>query len=236
MIKCIIVDDEPLALQLLNSYAEKIDDLEVLGTFSNPLDALKFVQANHVNVLFLDIQMPELTGVQLIKIIDKENIQVVFTTAYPEFAAEGFELEATDYLVKPISLGRFIKAVNKVQKKLQSTATTTFAETPPTHTASYLFVKSEYRHQKVDFGNILFLKGLGDYVAIHLEDGSKLLTLEKMKGFQASLPSDQFIRVHKSYIIAIEKINFIEKNRITIADEIIPIGATFQKDFWKKIE
>lgn len=224
---CIIIDDEPLAVDLLESYASKIEDLEVIGTFNNALDALKVLRAQPVDVLFLDIQMPEITGIEFKKIISKD-IKVIFTTAYSEYALESYDLDAVDYLLKPITFQRFLKAVEKLNTKTVTTASTEAEKN------DYLFVKTEYRHQKISFSDILYLKGLSDYVAIQTKD-SKVLTLQNMKDFEKSLPKNKFIRVHKSYIVALEQIEFIERNRIVIEGEYIPIGATYKDAFWNTI-
>ncbi|WP_299114375.1 LytTR family DNA-binding domain-containing protein [uncultured Winogradskyella sp.] len=222
---CIIIDDEPLAIDLLESYASKIEDLEVIGTFNNALDALKILREKSVDLLFLDIQMPEITGVEFKKIISPD-INVIFTTAYSDYALESYDLNAVDYLLKPITFQRFIQAVEKVKKKSAASITNDNSE--------YLFVKTEYRHQKIFFSDILFLKGLSDYVSIQTKSG-KVLTLQNMKDFEKNLPKDKFIRVHKSYIVSLEHIEYIERNRIIIQGEHIPIGATYKDAFWAKI-
>jgi len=223
---CIIIDDEPLAVNLLESYVSKIEDLELVGTFNNPLDALKLLRETSVDVLFLDIQMPEITGVEFKKIINPD-LKVIFTTAYSEYAIESYDLNAVDYLLKPITFQRFLQAVEKVQEK-------TAIPTPQDDSIDYLFVKTEYRHQKLFFSDILYLKGLSDYVAIQTKDG-KVLTLQNMKDFEQTLPSHRFVRVHKSYIVSLEHIEFIERNRVVIQGEYIPIGATYKDAFWKQI-
>lgn len=222
---CIIIDDEPLAIDLLESYASKIEDLEVIGTYNNALDALKLLRETTVDLLFLDIQMPEITGVEFKKIINPD-IKVIFTTAYSEYAIESYDLNAVDYLLKPITFQRFLQAVEKVNKNSVSAV----AEV----SKDYLFVKTEYRHQKLFFSDILYLKGLSDYVAIQTKE-EKILTLQNMKDFEQDLPKDKFIRVHKSYIVALEHIAYIERNRIVIEGEYIPIGATYKEAFWNKI-
>ncbi|RZN78873.1 MAG: response regulator transcription factor [Winogradskyella sp.] len=223
---CIIIDDEPLAVDLLESYASKIEDLEVIGTFNNALDALKILREKSVDLLFLDIQMPEITGIEFKKIINPD-INVIFTTAYSEYALESYDLNAVDYLLKPITFQRFLKAVEKIKNK-------SVVNTVDNNKNDYLFVKTEYRHQKLFFSDILYLKGLSDYVAIQTKEG-KVLTLQNMKDFEKSLPKDKFIRVHKSYIIALQQVEFIERNRIVIDGEYIPIGATYKDAFWTKI-
>ncbi|WP_235294269.1 LytR/AlgR family response regulator transcription factor [Portibacter lacus] len=225
MTRCIIIDDEPLATKLLEAYTEKIDQLELVQIFTNPLEALGFLQSNSVDLIFLDIQMPELSGIQFAKIIG-DKTRIIFTTAYPNYAIEGFELNAVDYLMKPITLERFIKAVNRVMAEESA---------PPAKTQNYIFVKTENRHQKINYEDILFLKGYGDYVAIQTTNG-KILTLQKMKHFEADLPSDQFIRVHKSYIVSIPKIEYVEKSRVVIGDEYIPVSATYADEFYKIVK
>jgi len=220
VINCIIIDDEPLAAQLLSSYANKVEDIDLLGVFHNPLSALAFLKESQVDLVLLDIQMPELSGTQLAKIVDPD-IEIIFTTAYPEFAVEGFELKALDYLVKPISFMRFLDAINRYR------SLHTKQKTIQNDLQQFLFVKSEYRLQKINTSDILYLQGNGVYCNIICAD-KKILTLEKLSSFEARLSSRQFIRVHKSYIIAIEKIEYIEKKRIRIGDTIIPIGLTYE--------
>lgn len=223
MIKCIIVDDEPLGGQLIASYADKVNHLEVLGTFTNPLEAHSFLQDNDIDLIFLDIQMPELSGVQLAKLIG-DSTKVIFTTAYPQYAVEGFELKAIDYLVKPISLTRFLEAVSRMQLPEGDT-------TIEVGDKDYIFIKTEYRHQKVLLQDILFLKSMGDYVQV-VTAAEKIMTLERMKTFENDLPQSQFVRVHRSYIVSIGKIDFIERNRIRIREEVIPLGTTYADAFW----
>ncbi|MBL4708078.1 MAG: response regulator transcription factor [Flavobacteriales bacterium] len=227
MITCIIVDDEPLAGSLLSSYAEKLGYLTVLKSFTNPIEALSFLQSNTVDLLFLDIQMPELNGIQLAKLVPTHT-RIIFTTAYPNYALAGFEVEAMDYLVKPISFEQFVTSSSRIFK---TKTVRTEQSKPPTE---HIYVKTEYKLQRIDFHSINLLKGLGDYTSIITPTG-KILTLENMKSFEERLPSAVFIRVHKSYIIPFKKINYIEKNRIHIGQEVIPIGSTYQENFWKQL-
>lgn len=228
MIRCIIIDDEPPAVQLLRAYAEKIEDVHLLGTFTNPMEAWTFLQANSVDLVFLDVQMPELNGVQFAQLVG-DKAAIVFTTAYPDYAVTGFELKALDYLVKPITLQRFLEAVGRQRELAQATPINT-AESAP----DFVFVKTEYRHQKVQLKDIQYLKGMGDYVAIYTSK-EKILTLENMASFEQKLPERQFIRIHKSYIISWQQIEFIEKNRVVLAGERLPIGATYQQRFWDQV-
>lgn len=221
MINCMIIDDEPLAAQLLSSYVEKVEDIKLLGIYHNPLSALAFLKEAQVDLIFLDIQMPELSGTQLAKIVDP-GIEIVFTTAYPEFAVEGFELKALDYLVKPISFIRFLDAIDRYRTLHKR------QETKQVTPQQFLFVKSEYRLQKINTSDILYLQGNGDYCNI-ICPNKKTLTLEKLSSFEDRLSAQQFIRVHKSYIIAIDKIEYIEKKRIKIGETMIPIGSTYEE-------
>lgn len=223
MIRTIIVDDEPLALKLLQNYSNKIEQIKVLASFTNPIEALNFLQKEKVDLIFLDIQMPELNGLNLAKLIGNET-KIIFTTAYSDHAVDGFELKALDYIVKPISLARFLDAVSRFSPKQQNIAA---VDTTLAKSLEYMFVKTEYRKQRVDFSEINYLQGMGDYCAIILND-SKIMTLEKMRSFEVRLPRRQFLRVHKSYIVALDKINYVEKNRIKILDKLIPIGATYE--------
>lgn len=229
MIRCVVIDDEPLAGQLLASYIEKVEDLVLVNSFTNALEAWTFLQKEQIDLIFLDIQMPELNGVQLAKLIG-DQARVIFTTAYPDYAVEGFELKALDYLVKPISLQRFLSAINRYNEHSAIKPVSTLKEA-----SSYIFVKTEYRHQKIAFDEILYLKGMGDYVSIHTEK-DRIMTLENMKSFELKLPKERFIRVHKSYIISLEKLEFVERNRAKIREELIPIGATYQADFWARLK
>ena len=229
MIKCLIIDDEPLAAQLLSSYAEKAEQLELLGTFSDPLKALGFLQLNPVDLIFLDIQMPELKGTQLAKIINPE-ISIIFTTAYPDYAVEGFELKALDYLVKPISFQRFLSAIQRFTKEEKKEK-----ENVQRDTRDYLFVKTEHRLQRLAYADILYFQGMGDYIRIYTS-GESIMTLENLKSFEEKLPQDQFIRVHKSYLVAIDKIDFVQNHRIKTGETYIPISRTYQDDFYKMVD
>jgi len=228
---CIIIDDEPLAIELLSDYVGKMQDLKLVGSFTNPIEALHSLEKQPVDLIFLDIQMPELTGIQFMK-ITKGKTKFILTTAYENFALESYEYNVVDYLLKPITLDRFITAVAKVDSK--NSAKENISPTQKT-SQNFLFVKSGYKTQKVKFDDILYFEGLSDYVAIHSPEG-KILTLEKLKYFAATLPSDRFVRVHKSFIISIEKIDFIERNRVVIGEKYIPIGAIYAEAFWKKVK
>jgi two-component system, LytTR family, response regulator len=228
MIRCLIVDDEPLALNLLKDYLSKVLDLELVKATTDVFEALQIAQKGETDLIFLDIQMPELTGLQFMKILNGKS-NIILTTAYQEYALQGFEYDVVDYLLKPFSLERFIIAVNKAKNKLQTKCPE--AVSPAN---DYIFVKSEYRMVKIELKHILFLESLRDYVGIHTAK-EKILTLQSLRSFEEQLPPRQFIRVHKSYIVSIEKIDAIEKKNLIINGTYIPLGDTYQEAFWKKM-
>ena len=230
MIHCLIIDDEPLALQLLAQYAERSTDLVLIKTFSNPIEALHFLNSHTIDLVFLDIQMPELTGIQLMKIIN-QKYEIIVTTAYSNYALEGYEFDVVDYLLKPISLDRFLIAVEKVKKRLSSST-----ERIKTSSAKkFFFVKSGHKTLRINFVDILRLESQGDYVAIILPH-KIVLTLENLSYFEGVLPTDNFIRIHRSHIICLSKIDFIERNRVVINKAFIPISISYQKKFQEKIK
>ncbi len=228
MIKCVLIDDEPLALELLEAHISKTNSVELLQSFTNPIEALQQLEQLQPDVIFSDIQMPELTGVQFSKIVGNKY-PIIFTTAYDQYALEGYELDIVDYLLKPISLERFQKAIGKL------TARNT-AGTPAVQNAApdYIFVKSEYKTLKVNLADIHYIKGMADYVTLVLKD-QKIHTLENLKHYEKTLPASQFMRVHKSYIIAMDKIEFIERNRAVILGEYIPVSDTYKKAFFDRV-
>ena len=188
MITCAIIDDEPLAIKLLETYISKLDNLKHVSSHSNPLEGLANLKSNPVDLLFLDIQMPEISGIELAKILP-DFTKIIFTTAYPNHAVKGFELKALDYLVKPISLLRFMQAVERFQETTEQQSST------PTIDQDYIFVKTEHRKMKIDLDEILYLKGMGDYCQVILKD-QKVMTLEKLHSFENRLPRNQFRRIH----------------------------------------
>ncbi|MBN8856489.1 MAG: DNA-binding response regulator [Sphingobacteriales bacterium 50-39] len=228
-IRCIIVDDEPLAVALLADYVQKTPGLEVILRTTHVLDALQAVQEDRADLLFLDIQMPELTGIQFMKII-RRHCAVILTTAYTQYALEGYEYDVVDYLLKPITLDRFMIAVEKAKQRLRRVPEK-LSEASPVHVPDHpdhLFVRTEYRIQRVDLASIYYIEALRDYVAIHTGTG-KILSLESMKHMEELLPEDQFIRIHKSYIIHRNKIDFLERGRVVIGKEYLPIGDTYKE-------
>ena len=219
-IRCIAIDDEPLALEVISRFAEKIPELDLLATFANPIEATSFLRENPVDLLFLDIQMPDLTGMQFLESLP-ELPMIIFTTAYSEYAADSYEVNAIDYLLKPIPFDRFLKAVNKAIKEFQS---------KDPQTLEYLFIKSDTRYFKVNYDDIKFIEGMRDYVAVHTPK-QRILTLMSMTRILERLPSDRFMRVHKSYIIGIRHIELVQNHRITIAGREIPISNSYREAF-----
>jgi two-component system LytT family response regulator len=223
-IKCIIVDDEPLAVSLLADYVLKTPGLEIVLRTTHVLEALQAVQEDKADLLFLDIQMPELTGIQFMKII-RNRCRVILTTAYTQYALEGYEHDVVDYLLKPITLDRFMIAVQKVKERLPAS---------PAKKPDHIFIKTEYRIQRVDLAAITYIEALRDYVAIHA-GGEKILSLESMKHMEGLLPEDQFIRIHKSYIINCSRIDFLERGRVVIGAAYLPIGDTYKDKVKEKL-
>lgn len=238
MINCLVVDDEPLALDIIEDYISKIPFLKLYKTFQNPIDALTVVQEGKIDLVFLDVQMPELTGIQFLKIANGK-CKVILTTAYPQYAVEGYEHNVVDYLLKPIAFDRFYKAAQKAQDMLcnvQSQPNLPVAEAAPANFShNFIFVKTEYKIQKIYLDDILFIEGLKDYISIYTQK-ERIITLQSMKKIDEALPDHQFVRVHKSYIVALDKIESIERSRILIGDKIIPIGDTHRDYFFKMIE
>ena len=222
-IRCIVLDDEFLAVKLLNGYIEQTGGLKlVLGT-TKASEAIELIKNGLADLIFLDVQMPEITGIELMNITRNFDSKVILTTAYSQYALEGYEHDIIDYLLKPITFDRFLKAVNKAKARLQVTPSK-----PPVSTPDFIFVKTEYRLQKVMLANILYLEGLRDYIAFHTTAG-KILSLERMKNMDELLPQNSFIRIHKSYIININNIDYLERGRIVINKEYLPIGETYKE-------
>ncbi|MFN3849531.1 MAG: LytR/AlgR family response regulator transcription factor [Spirosomataceae bacterium] len=241
MIRCLAVDDEPLALDVIANYVQKVPSLTLVKTTTDPLEALSLIQQGEVDLLFLDIQMPTLTGIQFLRVMNG-RCKVILTTAYSEFALEGYEYDVIDYLLKPISFERFLKSVSKlssrnekiieVEKPTNNEAITVKIENNPT--LDFIFVKTEYKIQKLNLSDILYIEGLKDYVSIYTIS-ERILTLQTMKKTEEMLPSNRFVRVHKSYIVSLEKIDSIERQRIFIGKNVIPVGDSYQKDFMRLI-
>jgi len=225
-ITCIIVDDEFPALKLLADYVQKTSGFDLLLKTTSALEALSFLNEHKVDLIFLDVQMPELSGLELMNVIKNTDTKVVLTTAYNAYALDGYTHDVVDYLLKPITFERFLIAVNKVRKRI-GTEKADMAVNPQQR-PNYIFVKTEYRIQKVLLSTIFYIEGLGDYITIHTNAG-KILSRERMKNLEESLPSDNFLRIHKSFIINADQIEYIEKGRIVINKEYLPIGESYKE-------
>jgi two-component system LytT family response regulator len=238
MIKCLVVDDEPLALQILEDYISKIPFLTLVKATTNAIEALTLVQEGNIDLVFLDVQMPELTGIQFLRIANGKA-KVVLTTAYSQYALEGYELDVVDYLLKPIAFDRFFKSAQKAQAIIQPANKQPAEAIQPVQQQDFLsdfiFVKSEHKIQKIHLHQILFIEGLKDYISIFTQS-ERIITLQNMKKMEEILPEKHFVRVHKSYIVALNKIDSIERGRIFIGDKTIPVGDTYRDDFFKIID
>jgi two-component system LytT family response regulator len=235
-LKCIAIDDEPLALEIIRDYISRVPFLELEQTFDNAIDSVDYLKNNIIDLMFLDIQMESLTGIQLVKVLSNKP-EVIFTTAFDKYAVEGFELDAADYLLKPISFERFVKAVDRVYNRLRSDKSKKqYPEVTISNPAeNYFFVKTENRLQKVFFNDILYIEGQGDYLRIICRE-SKIMTLQNFRTLMSIFPSDNFIRVHKSYMIAVNKIESVSKNRIKIGTTTIPVSESYKNSFYETLK
>lgn len=233
-LQCLVVDDEPLARKLLVDYISKIPSLALVGTCTNPLEAREVLQANKVDLLFLDIQMPEITGINFLKTV-KVQPMVILTTAYSEYALEGYELDVVDYLLKPITFERFLKAIEKVN--LRTAPIPIAGETVQGNASEqeFVFVKDGTKIIKVKYDDILYVEGLKDYVVIHTPN-KKITSLQRMKAMETELPEAKFIRIHNSFIVALDAIESIQKNEVLIGGKLLPISDTYKKSFMDFID
>ena len=232
MINVIIVDDEPLALDVLETYIEKIPELNLIQRCNNALEANEALNNHKIDLMFLDIQMPQLTGTEFLKTLAKPPL-VIFTTAYDNYAVEGFELNAIDYLLKPISLERFMKAVNKAAEQLDLQKGGHPGEGNPEENADFIFVKADKKLVKIKYSDIVYIEGLKDYVIIRLEN-SRVITLQTMKSLESKLPADIFKRIHRSYIVNIDRINAVMGNMVEVTEKNqakhLPVGKNYRED------
>jgi len=233
-LRCIAIDDELLALDVITDYIHKTPFLELVYSTSQVLDALPLVESGGADLVFLDIQMPQLNGLQFMKIIHGKAL-VIFTTAYPQYALDGYEHDVLDYLLKPVAYERFYKAAQKALSAIRPSQPLTAYEKPAAELPNFIFVKTDNKMVKVQLSDILFVEGLKDYIAIQTT-AEKIITLQNMKRMEKILPASRFVRVHKSYIVSLEKTDTIERNRIFIGDHIIPIGDTYREPFFQLIE
>jgi DNA-binding LytR/AlgR family response regulator len=218
MIRCIAIDDEPLALQVIKEYASRIPFISLKETFTNPEEAKQWMEQNEVDILLLDIQMPDINGVQFYKSLSKKP-QVIFTTAYSEYAVEGFNVDAIDYLLKPFEFDRFLKAMYKAKEYIE------FLTNQELQLAS-IFIKVDYQLMKINLKEVELVEGLDDYIRIHIKP-KPVLTLMTLKSLQDKLPSQEFVRIHRSYIVPVSKIESFGKNKVKVAGREIPVGSSY---------
>jgi two-component system LytT family response regulator len=239
-IRCLIIDDKPLAIDILADFAGKIPFLELIATTTNPIEGLSVIREQEIDLVFLDVQMPELTGLQFLKIAGKQCL-VVLTTAYAEYALDGFENDVVDYLLKPISFERFYKAAEKAYRFLRQELNNnvsgqidekTAQQLPP---VEFLFVKTEHRIQKVNIRDILYVEALQNYISFNTLTG-RILSLQPLKKIEPLLPQNEFVRVHKSYIVSLRHLASVERGRVFIGETIIPVGDIYRENFYKRVD
>ena len=235
-IRCAILDDEPMAVALLSKYVEKISSFELVKATTNPFEILELIAQTTIDVLFIDIQMPELTGIQMMEMLGNKT-KFVITSAYSEYALKGYEHNVVDYLLKPISFDRFYKCIQKIESLALEKPAPTVEIVAKTEEKpdEFLFIKTDGKLVKINLNDLLLVEGLKDYLYLHLKN-EKLIVLDTLKDFEAKLPASDFMRVHKSYIIRLDQIETIERNRVFIQKNIVPIGETYKIKFqdWVK--
>lgn len=225
MIQCIAIDDEPLALELVSTFCAEINFIQLQKTFTRTSDALQYLKENKVDLLFLDIQMPDISGIEFYKNLE-EKTMVIFTTAYSEYAVEGFNLNAIDYLLKPYELERFKKAINKAKEFYEYNK-------KETNESNFIFVRADYSLIKIDCNEIIYIESVDDYLKIHLTGKKPIMTLSTLKSIENKLPPSHFIRVHRSYIVALNKIESVRGKNIQLGTAEIPISSKYEADFFK---
>jgi two-component system LytT family response regulator len=230
-INCIAIDDEPLALSKLESFVARVPGVNLLRTFDNAVEAMGWLNENRVDLVFLDIQMEQLTGIQFLEATGL-NCSIIITSAYDQYAIKGFELNVTDYLLKPFPFQRFLMAVNKVMERVSQKAE---ARKEEEENNRYIFVKTEYRLEKVDIEDIIYIEGMKDYLRI-VCSRKKIMTLQSFARLEESLPPKKFCRIHKSFIVALDKIESIERGVVLIADQRIPVSNTYKDIFYARIK
>jgi two-component system, LytTR family, response regulator len=233
-LNCLIVDDEPLARNLLTEYVKKISYLTLVKACSGALEAMEVLRSQPVDLMFLDIQMPEVTGINFLKTLQKKPM-VVLTTAYSEYALESYELDVVDYLLKPITLERFLRAVEKASERLSEAPAPVLSVPKPEANQPFVFVKDGTKLIKIRWDDILYVEGLKDYVTIHTRQ-QKVISLQRLKTMEESLPADKFIRIHNSYIIALQAIDTIHKDKVQVGSTFLPVSDSYRKSFKEFIE
>ena len=233
---CWIIDDEPLAIELLESYVAKTSFLKLTGSYSSAMQAMQDITTKSVDIIYLDIQMPEISGMEFARFIEHDT-RIIFTTAFSEFALEGYRVDALDYLLKPITYTKFLEATKKALKWFEMKESALNKDVSSDQEEEQMFVKADHKLIRVLFKDILYIEGWKDYVKIHLEgQPHPILSLMNMKGLEETLPSTKFIRIHRSFIIQKNKIDYISKNRVVINKKELPIGESYKADFIKIID
>jgi DNA-binding LytR/AlgR family response regulator len=235
---CAILDDEPLALELLADYCAQVPFLELRGQFHDALAGLSFLQDNPVDVVFMDIHMPRLSGLQLVQLLPAPAPRIIFTTAYDQYAVQSYTLNAADYLLKPIAFDRFLQAVSKVRQMMPSVVAAPVAaaaEIPAAAVApapaDAMFVKNEHRLQRVAFDDILYIEGMKEYLLLHTASAGKILTLQSFRRVEEVLPPERFARIHKSFLVALSRIEHVERGKVQVAGRLLPVGDTYRESF-----
>ncbi|WP_111709884.1 LytR/AlgR family response regulator transcription factor [Lutibacter citreus] len=234
---CLIIDDEPLAVELLEDFVSKVPFLNLAATCSNGIDAISIIKNNPIDLIFTDIEMPDFSGIEFIKSLDDKPL-FIFTTAYSHYAIEGFNLNAVDYLIKPIPFHRFLTAVNRAQEVYLLKKEDGNKEKQPTtlkEDCDFIFVKADYENIKLNLDDIKYIEGLKDYIKIYSNSHKPILTLSSFKKIEEKLPAKLFVRVHRSYIVSLKYIHSVQRNRILIDTIRIPIGNNYKDDFIRKI-
>lgn len=233
MIRCIAIDDEPLALKQIAGYIDKTPFLSLMETFESALQAINYFEDNEVDLMFVDINMPDLSGMDFVKSLNNPP-KVIFTTAYSEYAVEGFKVDAIDYLLKPISYADFLKAAERAKERISPKIT---ENTQVESNEKFLFIKSEYKILRIILSDIRYIEGMREYLRIHIENQQPVMTLMSMKKMEEFLPEETFMRVHRSFIVNLNKITTIERNRIVFDKKVyIPVSEQYKKAFQKYLD
>ncbi len=232
-IRCAIIDDEYLAREYIKEYAAKIPFLELEGDYNSSMKAMVPLQEGKIDLLFLDIQMPDISGLDFLRSLDRKPY-VILTTAYKEFALEGYELDVTDYLLKPFSFDRFLKAVNKVhqamQNKTEAPVSSSGDEEKTDFKADYLVIRADRKYYKINYEDLIYIEGQKAYVTFHSEDKKRITALASLKELEEKLPAGQFIRIHRSYIVSVKKIDALEGNQLEVKGEKLPLGKNYREE------
>lgn len=225
-ISCFAIDDEPLALELLKSYIERTSFLKSVGLFGSAIEALAAMKVQKPELIFLDIQMPNLTGLQLASIIDTFNTRVIFVTAFDNYALEGFKADALDYLLKPVTYEEFLRSAQKAYRYITGSSLTV-----KNSQNGYIMIRSNFKLHKVDFNEILYIESIRDYVAVYTESSGRLMTISTLKSIESTLPDSVFVRVHRSFLVNINKVKILERSFILFGKSHIPISENYRKNF-----